>query len=458
MNAEDLWTSVKATLYERTVSPLASSFMLSWCAVNHKFFLIFFSDEKVADKIELLNKEVFHYDLVGITNLLVLPTLSSLFLIVFFPYAALPAYRWWSQHQRKLEAVRDDLEGSKRLSLEQSRKLLADMSRLEADHSAEVSRLRSQIEALVSENRQAREQAESAHKAEQSVVLVDEDSIASSNKNTEVTKPSKETSPQVPSPVRLVGLAGEIAPPIFESRSHHPASRISRASSIEAIEKAKAMDRFAPLKGYRDTLVQIELAAPAFLNEIFEDINEGDLYEVVKSLANDGLISLHGPAGNEVVEMTEAGRETVRAVHRTASSFRRPASEGTLQRPPPYQKVTKEMEALRGVDVLEKADFQRRARELASDKSGLFHGKGPGRDEVIRVLNQIADFGALSQSEVKSPLSLEQIDRLLNTLIRLGVVDSDNNSTIPTLTITDFGMVFLSVLEGREDRAAPLDY
>lgn len=56
---DNIKDSIKAKLYDFAYTPFMSSFLISWIILNHKYLLIYFGDEKVADKIQLLNDHVF---------------------------------------------------------------------------------------------------------------------------------------------------------------------------------------------------------------------------------------------------------------------------------------------------------------------------------------------------------------------------------------------------------------
>lgn len=57
----DIKNSIKAKLYDFAYTPFMSSFVISWIILNHKYLLIYFGDEKVADKIKLL--DVYAFDM-----------------------------------------------------------------------------------------------------------------------------------------------------------------------------------------------------------------------------------------------------------------------------------------------------------------------------------------------------------------------------------------------------------
>ena len=56
---EDIYRSIKLSVYERAVSPLFGSFLIAWGLWNYRFLLIFFSNLEVEDKLTLFNDLIF---------------------------------------------------------------------------------------------------------------------------------------------------------------------------------------------------------------------------------------------------------------------------------------------------------------------------------------------------------------------------------------------------------------
>jgi len=107
MDVSEWFTSLKATLYERTTSPLFSAFALSWAAINYKFFLIAFSGDEISAKLAVMQAEVFPPGGERFLHLLAYPTLATGFFLFIYPYLAKPTYRWWLARQS--ETRRDQI-------------------------------------------------------------------------------------------------------------------------------------------------------------------------------------------------------------------------------------------------------------------------------------------------------------------------------------------------------------
>lgn len=125
-------TSVKAYLYERAVSPLLGSLIVSWCAWNYKFLLLWVSGLSFPDKlryVHVLYSSVYEIYLQG----MLLPFLTSMAYIFLFPYPAKWVYQFSLKRQKVLNDLKNEVQENELLSLEQSkviRNQLADAERL----------------------------------------------------------------------------------------------------------------------------------------------------------------------------------------------------------------------------------------------------------------------------------------------------------------------------------------
>jgi len=142
--------SIKFILQERITSPLSGALFLSWFVWNWKLlFTLLFPDSSfsLSDRIAVVQ---FHY--LNVNNNLLYPILSALFLILIYPFAttgALWVTLWFRRLQRDL---RNKIEQTQLLSLEQSIALRLNVKnqqerfdRLLKDKDDEIALLRSQI-------------------------------------------------------------------------------------------------------------------------------------------------------------------------------------------------------------------------------------------------------------------------------------------------------------------------
>lgn len=156
---EDATTSIKAYLYERAVSPLLGSLIVSWCFWNYRFFFLAVSDLKYAEKMAEIDK---FYQLEDTHNLfwlvewtvsnfwalgVVFPFITAMLYLFAFPYPAKWVYQFSLKRQEILASVKNDIEDKKRLSVEQSRAIRQQLTDFEKASDELVERKDRAIEA-----------------------------------------------------------------------------------------------------------------------------------------------------------------------------------------------------------------------------------------------------------------------------------------------------------------------
>ncbi|MBE3681695.1 hypothetical protein [Vibrio campbellii] len=170
----DAMTSIKAYLYERAVSPLLGSLIVSWAAWNYRFFFLAVSDLKYAEKMAEIEK---FYQIADTHNVLwlfdwtvsnfwaigvVFPLITSMLYLFVFPFPAEWVYRFSLGRQKVLNDLKNEKQENELLTLEQSkavRNQLADTEKqfdeqIERKDRAievrdrEIERLTSEIESL----------------------------------------------------------------------------------------------------------------------------------------------------------------------------------------------------------------------------------------------------------------------------------------------------------------------
>lgn len=150
---EEIFKSIKATLYDRAVSPLSGAFVISWLIWNHDFLLVFFSDMDAGEKISYINTYIFGSSYQCLVNGIVWPLLITSFYIYAYPFLSIPVYRFSLNRQLKLNQIRQRIEANKFLTLEQSVTLRQEISLLREasqkelnDKDAEILVLKSKLE------------------------------------------------------------------------------------------------------------------------------------------------------------------------------------------------------------------------------------------------------------------------------------------------------------------------
>ncbi len=89
----DAMTSIKAYLYEKAVSPLLGSLIISWCAWNYKFLLMLVSGLSFTDKLKYINILYSNYYDFYFQGIL-LPVLTSMVYLFLFPFPAQWVYQF----------------------------------------------------------------------------------------------------------------------------------------------------------------------------------------------------------------------------------------------------------------------------------------------------------------------------------------------------------------------------
>lgn len=122
---DDVGKTIKAILYDRIVSPLFGTFVLSWCAWNWRLILLFISDSSttVAKKFQYVDSELYPSN--GVTYIygLLLPATTTAFFIYVYPPIARKVYGYWREQQNKLKKVQIEKDGETPLKEEEAQEI-----------------------------------------------------------------------------------------------------------------------------------------------------------------------------------------------------------------------------------------------------------------------------------------------------------------------------------------------
>ena len=138
---EDAWKSIRAALYERTASPLFGAILGSWLVWNHRMILVLFSDESIRWKFNYIDNELYGDLKITFWLLILGPLLTASFFLFLCPYPARWVYQIWRHNQMKLKKVRQKIEDDTPLTMEESRKLRRQMTRLRDEYEEEIRHL-----------------------------------------------------------------------------------------------------------------------------------------------------------------------------------------------------------------------------------------------------------------------------------------------------------------------------
>lgn len=148
---KDLLDSLKAQLYERAVSPLLGSFVLSWLLWNYKLVLVVLSEESVLEKFRIID-EVLYYDWKQTFCItLGFPLITAIFYIFIYPYPAKWVFKFTRKRQVEINQTRKEIEGNVLLSVDESREIRSRIFKLEDAHQEALNRKSEEIERLKAE-------------------------------------------------------------------------------------------------------------------------------------------------------------------------------------------------------------------------------------------------------------------------------------------------------------------
>lgn len=157
---QDIFTSIKAYLYDRMVSPLIGAFIIGWSVWNYRFFVVMFSDglPNPMDKFKAIDLLFYPYTFtIGdasfwisgrIIDGALVPAVIALIYLYVYPLLAKPVYAHSLKKQKELRAIKQAQDDQRLLSVEESRELYRRLAQTQSKHQDEVDSLNNQISAL----------------------------------------------------------------------------------------------------------------------------------------------------------------------------------------------------------------------------------------------------------------------------------------------------------------------
>lgn len=157
---QEIYKSIKATLYDRIENPILSSFLISWFVCNWKIFLALLSpaEGSLAFRIDLIYR---HLEYASYWRLLGIPVLATLFWVFVFPFILQYLLPRHYLLQTKLRKMNDDFMAGQLLTREESVKILLkqkELGDLIRDKEAEIRNKESEISILSQQLRKRDEQ------------------------------------------------------------------------------------------------------------------------------------------------------------------------------------------------------------------------------------------------------------------------------------------------------------
>ena len=130
----ELNNSIKAKLYDFQYTPFMSSVVISWIIINHKYILIYFSDEKIKTKLDLLNAYSFNYE-IGQFNIpyyfnFWIPILFGLFYVFIYPKISKMFYKYTLNRTKELKAIKQEIHDETPITQLEAKNLYKNIERL----------------------------------------------------------------------------------------------------------------------------------------------------------------------------------------------------------------------------------------------------------------------------------------------------------------------------------------
>jgi len=143
---DDAVKSIKAYLYDKTVSPLCGAFIISWLLVNHRFVMSIIFGETLEEKFLAMDNIIKTYDSWWIISgwflyFIFIPLIFSLAYIFIYPYPAKHVYSFSKKRQMEINKLKNEIEQQRLLTVEESRELIMKHLELEDNYTRGCSHL-----------------------------------------------------------------------------------------------------------------------------------------------------------------------------------------------------------------------------------------------------------------------------------------------------------------------------
>ena len=134
----DIVNSIKATLYDRTSSPLFGSFALAWLPWNYRLVVVLLGDGTYKEKLEFVSTMLYPSaeSLVRLWG--VYPLVTALLFIFIYPWPARWVYAYSANQRRRLRELRREIEGDELITAEEARRLRVSHAALELEFDANL--------------------------------------------------------------------------------------------------------------------------------------------------------------------------------------------------------------------------------------------------------------------------------------------------------------------------------
>jgi DNA-binding MarR family transcriptional regulator len=137
--------SIKATLYDRSSSPLFGAFCISWGIWNYKFILILVSSMETLEKINFISLVLYATPYECLLNGFLYPLTTALIFIFGYPYPAKYVYEFAYSKQKELKEIKQKIEDETPLTREEWRVIRKEMTEFQIEYEKNLQRKDSEI-------------------------------------------------------------------------------------------------------------------------------------------------------------------------------------------------------------------------------------------------------------------------------------------------------------------------
>lgn len=145
---EDTLNSIKAHIYDRTVSPLMGSIVVSWLAWNYKLPLLLFSKEPILEKFRIINEVLYSTNQDVYLNGCLYPLVTAGAYLFLYPFPAEYVYKFTRTKQKNMSDIKKKIEGETLLTVDESRRIHRAIDEAKEKHLAEIDSKNAEIKRL----------------------------------------------------------------------------------------------------------------------------------------------------------------------------------------------------------------------------------------------------------------------------------------------------------------------
>ena len=112
---KDIWASLVNGVRERTTNPLSFAFMLSWCALNFKFFVVLLGDGTAA--VRLADIDLLYPANSYTGGALLYPAITAAIYVFLYPFVSAEAIKFYRRKQVEISNSVKGLEEKRILTV-----------------------------------------------------------------------------------------------------------------------------------------------------------------------------------------------------------------------------------------------------------------------------------------------------------------------------------------------------